>query len=76
VGKMGAGGSIPVGSSPELYQYQAVPMKLNATFHAIFCSQQWALQMDWQGVMNHHLGSGWRLIEVFEGAWYSIIVPS
>ena len=53
--------------NPELYQYQAVPMKLNATFHAtFFCGQQWELQMDWQGVMNHHLGSGWRLIEVFD----------
>ena len=22
--------------------------------------------MDWQGVMNHHLGSGWRLVDVFD----------
>lgn len=41
-------------------------MKLNATFHATFCGQQWALQMDWQGVMNHYFGSGWRLVEVFD----------
>lgn len=41
-------------------------MKLNATCQLSFGGQQWALQMDWQGVMNHYLGSGWRLVEVFD----------
>ena len=41
-------------------------MKLNTTCHVGFGGQQWALQMDWQGVMNHYLGSGWRHVEVFD----------
>jgi hypothetical protein len=41
-------------------------MKLNAACHFSFGDRQWALQMDWQGVMNHYFGSGWRLVEVFD----------
>ncbi|XP_076099713.1 uncharacterized protein LOC143069125 [Mytilus galloprovincialis] len=60
---------IPQHPSPELYQYQAVPLKLTAQLNVSMGfgtpNQNWGLQLDWQGVMNQYLGTGWRLIEVF-----------
>ena len=60
---------IPQHPSPELYQYQAVPLKLIAQLNVSMGfsgpNHTWGLQLDWQGVMNQYLGTGWRLIEVF-----------
>ncbi|XP_063427359.1 uncharacterized protein LOC134710879 [Mytilus trossulus] len=60
---------IPQHPSPELYQYQAVPLKLTAQLNLKMgfgtIKENWGLQLDWQEVMNQYLGTGWRLIEVF-----------
>ncbi|VDI21033.1 Hypothetical predicted protein [Mytilus galloprovincialis] len=60
---------IPQHPSPELYQYQAVPLKFTAQLNVSMGfgtpNQNWGLHLDSQGVMNQYLGTEWRLIEVF-----------
>lgn len=57
---------VPCHPSSERYMYQVVSCPMESTFQHAFPHGQFQSVIDWQGVMTQYLGTGWKLVEIFE----------
>lgn len=57
---------VPRHPSSERYVYQVVSCPMQSTFQHSFPHGQFNSVIDWQNVMSQYLGTGWKLVEIFE----------
>ncbi|KAL4225800.1 hypothetical protein ACF0H5_013790 [Mactra antiquata] len=57
---------VPVKPSSERYMYQVVSCPMQSSFTMQMPYGRWTSVMDWQSVMQQYLGTGWKLVEIFE----------
>lgn len=57
---------VPSAPSSERYVYQVVSCQMQSSFTVSMPYGRWTSVIDWQGVMTQFLGTGWKLVEIFE----------
>lgn len=57
---------VPRQPSSERYVYQVVSCPMQSTFQQTFPHGQFHSVINWEAVMTQYLGTGWKLVEIFE----------
>ena len=57
---------IPLHPTSERYVYQIVPCPMDTVYQHSFPRGQFISTMNWQGIIQQYMGSGWKLVEIFE----------
>ncbi|WAR25099.1 hypothetical protein MAR_010803 [Mya arenaria] len=54
------------GGGGERYMYQVVPCPMTSQMTMSGMQHRWVSTIPWETVMSQYLGSGWKLVEIFE----------